>query len=309
MQMKETWNQKKEETISALRRILPEERVLLNEPLSGHTSFRCGGPAVCFVKIGSREELTEVIAVLQKEEAPFFILGRGTNVLADDAGFDGVIVQVAEGFDEITREGDSLRAQAGASIVMVSVRAKEAGLTGLEFACGIPGTVGGAMVMNAGAYGGEMKGVVKEVTLLFPDGSIRTLSCDEMEFGYRTSLLKKNPAVVLEAVFALTGGDKETIADTMEDLLQKRREKQPLEYPSAGSTFKRPEGYFAGALIEEAGLRGFSVGDAQVSEKHCGFVINRGEASSTDIKTLIAKVQEEVEKNSDIKLEREVIYL
>ena len=192
---------------------------------------------------------------------------------------------------------------------MLSVRARDAGLSGLEFACGIPGTVGGAIVMNAGAYGGEVKGVVKEVTLLFPDGSIRTLSGEEMAFGYRTSLLKTTPAIVLEAVFSLQKKDTKEIADTMEDLLLKRREKQPLEYPSAGSTFKRPEGHFAGALIEEAGLKGYSVGDAQVSEKHCGFVINRGQATSKDIKTLIETIQDEVEKKSGIRLEREVIYL
>ena len=285
----------------ALRKVVAKERVKTEEPLSEHTSFRCGGKAACFVRIAEKDELFAVMQILREKDVPFFVLGRGTNVLADDAGFDGVIVQIAEGFDRIAQENDTLRAQAGASMVMLSVRARDAGLSGLEFACGIPGTVGGAIDMNAGAYGGEVKGVVKEVTLLFPDGSIRTLSGEEMAFGYRTSLLKTTPAIVLEAVFSLQKKDTKEIADT--------REKQPLEYPSAGSTFKRPEGHFAGALIEEAGLRGFSVGDAQVSEKHCGFVINRGQATSKDIKTLIETIQDEVEKKSGIRLEREVIYL
>ena len=297
--------------------LVPEELILENEPLSRHTSFRTGGPARLFINVRTAEELSAVLRRIREAGEKFFLLGRGTNVLADDAGFDGVIVCTAGGLDEVSVEGDRVVAGAGAPLYKAAAEAAEHGLTGLEFAAGIPGSVGGAMVMNAGAYGGEMKQVVESVDLFPVDADaetaeareIRTVTGEEMEFGYRTSRLKRENAAALRTVFLLEPADPAGIYEKMEDLRRRRMEKQPLEFPSAGSTFKRPEGHFAGALIEQAGLRGYRIGDAQVSEKHCGFVINRGAATSGEVKELIRTVQEKVLENSGILLEREVIYL
>ncbi len=289
--------------------ILPEEMILENEPLSRHTSFRTGGPAKLFVNVGTAEELSAVFEKIRGAGEKSFLLGRGSNVLADDQGFDGVIICTAGGMDEVSAEGNRIVAGAGAPLYKAAAAALEHGLSGLEFAAGIPGSVGGAMVMNAGAYGGEMKQVTESVDLLAENGRVFTVTGEEMAFGYRTSRLKHENAAALRTVFVLEPADRSVIYEKMEDLRRRRLEKQPLEYPSAGSTFKRPEGYFAGALIEQAGLRGFRIGDAQVSEKHCGFVINRGNASSAEIKDLIRTVQETVFEHSGIMLEREVIYL
>ena len=289
--------------------ILPEEMVLEDEPLSRHTSFRTGGPAKLFVNVETAEELSAVFERIRAAGEKLFLLGRGSNVLADDEGFDGVIVCTAGGMDGVSAEGNRIIAGAGAPLYKAAAAALEHGLSGLEFAAGIPGSVGGAMVMNAGAYGGEMKQVTESVDLLAENGRVFTVTGEEMAFGYRTSRLKHENTAALRTVFVLEPADRSVIYEKMEDLPRRRLEKQPLEYPSAGSTFKRPEGYFAGALIEQAGLRGFRIGDAQVSEKHCGFVINRGNASSAEIKDLIRTVQEKVFEHSGIMLEREVIYL
>ena len=289
-----------------------------------HTTFRVGGPADRFVVAQTLKQLLSAIRLLEKTEEPYEVLGRGSNLLVGDRGYRGTILSL-RGLSEIRSEGNIITAGAGAALGNVARAALEQSLAGMEFAAGIPGSVGGAMVMNAGAYGGEMREITQSVTILFPDeladtddsnnaeSGIRTLTGEEMRFGYRTSILKESASgsrgIVLSAAFHLMPGDMGAIRSRMDELAAKRLEKQPLEYPSAGSTFKRPEGNFAGKLIEEAGLRGFSVGGAQVSEKHCGFVINRGGASARDIRSLIGEVQERVLEHSGIRLEPEVLFL
>ncbi len=293
----------------ALQRFVPAENILYKEPLAKHTTFRVGGEADCLVQISDTAQLPQLLKYLSLVEIPFFIIGNGSNLLAGDAGFAGVIVQIADKCNTIRVAGNRIYAQAGAYLSKVAKTACEHGLTGLEFAAGIPGTVGGGVVMNAGAYDGEMKLVVEEVTVLDKEGNQLVLNNSTMEFGYRTSAIKNQPFIVTECCFLLQEGDKEAIAAKMADFQSRRKEKQPLEYPSAGSTFKRPEGHFAGKLIMDAGLAGFSVGGAQVSAKHCGFVINTGEATAADIRQLITHVQEEVYRQFSVKLEPEVIFL
>ena len=237
---------------------------------------------------------------------PYYIIGNGSNLLVSDAGYRGVIVQIYKEMNEVKVEGDLVKAQAGALLSGIAAKALGAELTGFEFASGIPGTIGGACVMNAGAYGGEMKDVLESVTVLTGEGKIIELGRNELELGYRTSVIAKEGYIVLGAVLKLERGDGEKIKTYMDELKEKRVTKQPLEYPSAGSTFKRPEGYFAGKLIEDAGLRGFQVGGAQVSEKHCGFVINRDHATAADIMELMRQVQIRVKENSGVDLEPEV---
>ena len=290
-----------------LKELTGEENVLIGEPMSAHTTFRIGGPAEAFIRIESAEALSKVLQYLQKIEIPYLVLGNGSNLLVDDEGYHGVVLEIADKMNEVRVEGSCLVCQAGALMSKVARVAYENSLTGLEFASGIPGTIGGGCVMNAGAYGGELKQVVESVTVMDKFGEIITLDNETMEFGYRDSVIKHYPYIVVEVVIRLTIGDKEAIKAQMDDLAGKRREKQPLEYPSAGSTFKRPEGHFAGALIMNAGLGGYSVGDAQVSEKHCGFVINKGQATAADVKELIAHVQETVKEQTGVMLEPEVI--
>lgn len=288
---------------------VPEKDILLSEPMSKHTTFRIGGEATCFIKISSAEQLAALIPYFKQIEIPYFILGNGSNLLVGDHGYRGVILQITDQFDEIQVQGTVIKAQAGALLSKVAYAAYEKGLTGLEFASGIPGTIGGGVMMNAGAYGGEMKQVVNRVTVLGEDGELMTIDKGSMEFGYRTSIIKNRHFTVLEVELTLEEGEKSEIKAVMDDLAKKRREKQPLEYPSAGSTFKRPEGYFAGKLIMDAGLRGYTVGGAKVSEKHCGFVINTGKATAHDVADVIAQVQETVKEKFKVTLEREVIYL
>lgn len=289
--------------------IVTEDRVLEQEPMARHTTFRIGGPADYFVELGSVDEVKAAVRICQEEQLPWFVLGRGSNLLVSDAGYRGVILSIYRSFQRVEIQGDFLTVQAGALLTALSGKALEASLSGLEFASGIPGTVGGAVVMNAGAYGGEMKDIVRQVTVLDQEGTVRTLSGEEMQFGYRTSLAKKKGYIVLEAVLQLHPGCQETIRETMQSLKAKRIEKQPLEYPSAGSTFKRPEGHFAGKLIMDAGLRGARVGDAQVSEKHCGFVVNTGHATADDVRELMRQVQEKVQEQFGVHLEPEVRFL
>lgn len=288
---------------------VPEKNILLHEPMSSHTTFRIGGEAACFVKINDREQLKKLIPYLNMVEVPYFILGNGSNVLVSDRGYEGVILQLAAGFDGIEAEGCRLRVQAGALLSQAARTAGERGLMGLEFASGIPGTVGGGVMMNAGAYGGEMKQVAERVTVLDENGEILELDNETMEFGYRTSIIRNRHFIVLEVVIVLKEGNKEEILSRTKELAALRREKQPLEYPSAGSTFKRPEGYFAGKLIMDAGLRGYSIGGARVSEKHCGFVINTGRATAADVAEVIQEVQERVKDKFGVSLEKEIIYL
>lgn len=286
-----------------------------DELLSGHCSFRTGGPADLFIQVCTEEELVRTLELLEASDVEVFLLGRGTNLLIGDGGYRGAVVTMCapSGADsdlcDVRIDGFRLRAGAGASLLKIAMAARDASLSGFEFAAGIPGSLGGAVMMNAGAYGGEMKDVVRSVRIYYPDSGIRELTGDEMEFGYRTSRLKRENGIVLGAEMELEPGDRQKITNKITELAQKRMDKQPLEYASAGSTFKRPEGYFAGKLIQDAGLMGFSVGDAQVSEKHAGFVINRGNASAAQIRQLIEEVQRVVLEDSGVQLEREVIFL
>ena len=291
---------------SSLCTITKEENILRDEPMCRHTTFRVGGPADYFVTPQSVEEIRGILAVCRKENVPYYIVGNGSNLLVSDKGYQGVVVQLYRNFGQIKVEDGRIHAQAGALLSGIAAAAREASLTGFEFAGGIPGTLGGAVVMNAGAYGGEMKDVLKEVTVLTPEGGVLTLQADELHMGYRTSVIKEAGYIVLEAVISLEKGDQEEIRSRMQELAGMRTSKQPLSYPSAGSTFKRPEGYFAGKLIMDSGLRGYQVGGAQVSEKHCGFVINTGNATAEDVKNLMSDVQRIVMEKFGVKLEPEV---
>ena len=289
--------------------ILNENQILEAEPMSRHTTFRIGGPAELFLVPKSTEEIAGIFKICREEGLPWFVLGNGSNLLVSDKGYQGVVIQLYKGFGEVKVQGCQITAQAGALLSQIAAAAREESLTGFEFAGGIPGTLGGAVVMNAGAYGGEMKDVIKEVTVLTREGEIRTLQAEELAMGYRTSTIKEAGYIVLSAVLSLEKGDKEQIKARMQELAGMRSSKQPLQYPSAGSTFKRPEGYFAGKLIMDSGLRGYQVGGAQVSEKHCGFVINTGNATARDVRNLMADVQRIVEEKYGVKLEPEVKFL
>ena len=292
--------------LERLRLTAGSGEVVTEEPMSRHTTFRIGGPADYFVTPHTKEEIRQVIRLCKEEEIPFAVLGNGSNLLVGDKGFRGVIIQLFKNFSDITIEEETIYAQSGALLVRLANQAAEQGLTGLEFASGIPGTLGGAVVMNAGAYGGEMKDVILWSDVLTEDGEFLRLSGEELELGYRTSVIQKEPYFVLGAALRLKKGDQTEIRSVMEELKEKRVSKQPVEYPSAGSTFKRPEGYFAGKLIMDAGLRGFSVGGAQVSEKHCGFVINKGGATAEEVQLLMKEVADRVEEKFGVRLEPEV---
>lgn len=300
--------------------VLRPEQILVDENMSAHTTFKAGGAADIFVETDSVPQLTAVFKILKSEgldaaNGDFYIVGNGSNILVSDAGLRGVVVHISRRFGEIVPadDGVSLVCGAGATLAAIAHTAHEKSLAGFEFASGIPGSLGGAIVMNAGAYDGEMKQVVESVRLMTTDGEIISKSAPEMNFSYRNSIVKEcarhNPLTVIDATIRLERGRQDDIKARMDELAAKRREKQPLEYPSAGSTFKRPEGYFAAKLIQDAGLRGFSIGGAQVSEKHCGFVINRGDATSSDIYALIREVQKRVKESSGVTIEPEVILL
>lgn len=288
-----------------LCQVLSKEQILCDEPMSRHTTFRVGGKAD-FYLTPRTEQVAGILALCKEERVPCQIVGNGSNLLVGDLGIRGVVLAFTKQASAVQVEGDCIRAQAGALLSQTAGAAWKAGLGGLEFAAGIPGSVGGAVVMNAGAYGGECKDVLRQVTALTQSGEIVKLTNGELELSYRHSCIPKRELAVLEAEFALQQKPREEILARMDDLKKRRTEKQPLEYPSAGSTFKRPEGYFAGKLIMEAGMRGYSVGGAQVSEKHCGFIINTGGATAADILALIQKVQKNVLEHSGVKLEPEV---
>ncbi len=289
--------------------LLGEDRVFTDEPMKQHTTFKIGGPADYFLVPESGEKVGEIIKICKQTDTPYFILGNGSNLLVGDGGYRGAVIQVYRNMSEVTTEGTTITAQAGALLSAVAAAAKSASLTGFEFAGGIPGTVGGAAVMNAGAYGGEMKDVLVEVTVMDAEGNIFTIPAEKLELGYRTSIIKKADYIVLEAKIRLKEGDQEAIKERMKELTIQRTTKQPLEYPSAGSTFKRPEGYFAGKLVMDSGLRGYQVGGAQVSEKHCGFVINAGGATAKDVRTLMDNVRDIVYEKYGVTLEPEVKFL
>lgn len=285
---------------------IPKENIWIDEPMKKHTTFRVGGAADFFVVPESVEELGHAVVTCKVCEVPYYIMGNGSNLLVSDQGYRGVVIQVYKQMSKIEISENILTVQAGASLAKVAGAALEAGLEGFEFAAGIPGTLGGACVMNAGAYGGEMKDVLLDVTVLDAEGKLQSLAAEQLELGYRTSVIAKNESIVLEARVRLNKGNSADIKAKMGQLKAQRISKQPLEFPSAGSTFKRPEGYFAGKLIQDAGLCGFAIGGAQVSEKHCGFVINRGNATAKEIKQLIETVSEKVKEQFGVVLETEV---
>ena len=292
-----------------LCKISGEENVLRDEPMKKHTTFRIGGPADYFLMPDKDTDVGRIVKICKESALPYFILGNGSNLLVGDGGYRGAVIQIYKNMSAVTVEGTEITVQAGALLSSVAAAAKNAALTGFEFAGGIPGTMGGAVVMNAGAYGGEMKDVLTEVTVMDEEGEIVTLPADKLELGYRTSIIKTAGYIVLEAKLQLKEGNPEVIRETMKDLTIRRTTKQPLEYPSAGSTFKRPEGYFAGKLIMDSGLAGYQVGGAQVSEKHCGFVINAGGATARDVRTLMDNVRDIVYKKYGVTLEPEVKFL
>lgn len=289
--------------------LLGEDRVFTEEPMSQHTTFKIGGPADYFLTPERNGDIGRIVKICRRENIPYFILGNGSNLLVGDGGYRGAVIQIYRNMSEIKTEGTEITAQAGALLSAVAAAAKNASLTGFEFAGGIPGTIGGAAVMNAGAYGGEMKDVLLEVTVMDGEGEIFTIPAEKLELGYRTSIIKKAGYIVLEAKIRLKEGNLEAIRETMKDLTIRRTTKQPLEFPSAGSTFKRPEGYFAGKLIMDSGLAGYQVGGAQVSEKHCGFVINAGGATAKDVRTLMDNVRDIVYEKYGVTLEPEVKFL
>jgi len=293
--------------IQELHTILPEERIKIQAMMKEHTTFRVGGPADVLVSPQSVEELTRILSLAKENQIPYYVIGHGSNLLVGDGGIRGLVIEFGKEYAGITWDGNiSLTVQAGCMMSTAANFAYKQGLTGMEFAAGIPGTLGGAIRMNAGAYGGEMKDIVKTVTVMLPDGDVKVMDRDEMHFAYRHSIADEQDLIILETELVLEHGDPEAIQARMQELGQARREKQPLEYPSAGSTFKRPEGYFAGKLIMEAGLAGYRVGDAQVSEKHCGFVINRGEATAKEIDILMQDVIRKVQEKDGVTLEPEV---
>ena len=280
---------------------------LQQEPLSNHTTFRIGGPALHYLIPETMEEVSEALDFARSNHYPFYVIGKGSNMLFSDEGYPGVIIEIGKGLEEIQIDDDGVvTAQAGITLSAMASRLAKERLSGFAFASGIPGTLGGGITMNAGAYGGEIKDCIQSARVLTAEGATQELSRDELELGYRTSIIQKESYIVLDAVFQFERGDKEAIQKEMRDLNQRRREKQPLEFPSAGSTFKRPQGYFAGKLIEDAGLRGYRVGGAQVSEKHCGFVINCGQATADDVKQVIHDVQQKVNEQFGVVLEPEV---
>lgn len=297
----------KEDLFNQFCSVLGSDNAERNEPMSKHTTFRVGGPADYYLSPHSTEELKKICRICEENELPYFVIGNGSNLLVSDEGYRGAVIQIYRNMSEIEVEDNTkIRAKAGALLAFVAKTALNHRLTGMEFASGIPGTIGGAVVMNAGAYGGEMKDILEEVTVLTGAGEVKVLPASELELGYRTSIVKKEGYLVLEAVLSLAEGEPAQIQKRMNELKEQRVSKQPLEFPSAGSTFKRPEGYFAGKLIMDAGLAGYQIGGAQVSAKHCGFLINAGNATARDVYRLIRFVQKTVWDKFQVELETEV---
>lgn len=290
--------------------ILGKDQVAIEESMQQHTTFRIGGKADFFLTPDNIEQITALVQLFRNEAVPFFILGNGSNILVGDRGIRGAVIQLGNAFSDCEITGTTMVAKSGIKLSRLANLALEHGLTGLEFAAGIPGTLGGAIYMNAGAYGGEMKQVIEEVTFLDPDGTLKTVSVEDCEFGYRTSIFSKTAGcVILECKIKLSQGDPVMIREIMNDFAQRRTSKQPLHLPSAGSTFKRPEGHFAGKLIQDADLMGFRVGGASVSTKHAGFVVNDQGATAAEVRELMRQVQERVEDKFGVKLEPEVKFI
>ena len=291
----------------ALSGILGRDKVICHAPMAQYTSFRAGGSADIMAVPSTEDELKQILAVIGEEGLPVYILGNGSNVLVRDGGFRGVVIRVGEGFQYIRREGTDLICGSGSLLSAVAREAQRRGLGGMEFASGIPGSIGGAVFMNAGAYDGEMKDILTGITVVSRDGlETKEISVDELELGYRSSALQKTGDIVTSVKLHLEKGEPDMIAAKMEELMARRNSKQPVNLPSAGSFFKRPEGYFAGKLIQDAGLKGLAVGGAQVSELHSGFIVNTGGATAGDIIRLMGIVQAAVKKQFDVDLEPEV---
>lgn len=288
-----------------LREILDIEDIKIDEPMKEHTSFKVGGPVDILLTPKDFNQVVAAVKFCKKENIPYYIMGNGSNLLVKDGGIRGVMIKLVK-LNKIQVKENKIITESGASLKDISTTALENCLTGFEFACGIPGSVGGAVTMNAGAYNGEISNVIESAKVICNNGEIVVLNMEEMELGYRMSSILKNGYTILEVTFNLEKGDKESIMNRIEDLSRRRNEKQPLEYASAGSTFKRPQGHFAAKLIEDSGLKGKSVGDAQVSQKHSGFIINKGNATAKDILTLISIVQDKVRQNFNIDLYTEV---
>ena len=294
----ELWNE--------LCTVVGRENIFQNEPMSRHTTFRIGGVADYFVTPTKEEDIWQIISLAKQQKTPYYIVGNGSNLLVGDKGYRGIIIQICKKMNQVDVRENRLYAQGGTLLSKIAAVALEHNLSGFEFAAGIPGTLGGAVMMNAGAYGGEIKQVLTEVKVLDEKGCPQILTVEELELGYRSSILEKRNDVVLSAVLKLEKGEGDAIRAYLDDLKERRNSKQPLEYPSAGSTFKRPTGFYAGKLIEDAGLRGFRIGDAQVSTKHCGFVINCGQATAADVVSLMDYIIKQVETKFGVLLEPEV---
>lgn len=298
----------------AVKEIIKEEQILCGESLAKHTTFRIGGPADLFLQPKNEDEISELVRFCNEKEIPFYIMGNGSNILAGDKGYEGIILHIGKEMSSVQfeqQEDGTVLVTAGAGIMLTRLAREAANhaLTGLEFAGGIPGTLGGAVTMNAGAYGGEIKDCITWAKVITREGKQMVLNKEELALGYRSSIIQKKEWIVTQAQFLLKEGNIEEIRQTMDELQKKRKEKQPLEYPSAGSTFKRPEGYFAGKLIEDAGLRGYRVGDIMVSDKHCGFVVNVGNGTAKEVHELIQYVEQTVYDKFGVKLEPEVRFL
>ncbi len=296
----------KNELYGMLKDIIDENSIFIDESMKKHISFKVGGPADVLVRPKTEDEIKDIFSFLNDNNIPFLVKGNGSNILIKDGGFRGVVIEIADNFSSFEIVGDDMIIQTGALLSSIGRAAMENNLTGFEFASGIPGTLGGALAMNAGAYGGEMKNIVKSVRLMDEKGKIVEFTNEEMEFGYRHSILSDRKMIAISAVVSLKNGKFDEIKEKMEDLAYQRRTKQPLEYPSAGSTFKRPDGYFAGKLIQDSNLKGASVGGAMVSEKHSGFVINYNNATATDIINLIEHIKSTVYDQQGVRLEEEV---
>lgn len=292
--------------IKRIQSIIGNDRIYENESLKEHTYFKIGGPAKILVKVKSIDEIKEVIQLCKVENIQYYVIGNGTNILVPDEGLDAVIIKIADSFNDYRIQGDKVYVQAGMLLSTLSKKIAKASLTGFEFASGIPGTVGGAIYMNAGAYGGEMKDIVEYAKVLDGNGIVQKIMNKDLELGYRKSIVSKKNYIVLSVCFKLKKGDINQIMEDIKILDEKRIAKQPIDLPSAGSTFKRPEGHYAGKLIDDAGLRGFRFKDAQVSSKHCGFVVNRGNATCKDVLQLIDMVKKVVSDQFNVTLEREV---
>jgi len=295
-----------EQLLKKMSEYIPRDLIKINEPMKDHTSFKAGGCADFFIVPENSTQLIELVQFLKESQVPYYIMGNGSNLLVRDKGFRGVIIQIYRNMSDVKIDGEEVWAEAGILLSSLSNKIMNSHLTGFEFASGIPGTLGGAIYMNAGAYGGEMKQVLVSADVVDEDGKIITLTNEELKLGYRSSILQQKKYIVLSAKLKLQEGDIDEIKARINYLTEQRKAKQPLELPSAGSTFKRPEGYYAGKLIMDAGLRGYSIGDAQVSEKHCGFVVNKGNASAGDIIKLIHHIQNTVKEKFGVFMEPEV---